>query len=158
MVPHPAGSADPPAARCLQPLFSDPITYSSLDFSCLDLIILNPLYLIISSPARPDLKLPGGSPAASQKDNLSLIYAPGGGCYGDSGRLGESSALCTPWAAASRNGETFPTCCVNASLLPVRREMRAGRYPEVSVMGTTAHATPRWGGRMLLEAERSGDG
>lgn len=37
-----------PAVPWLQCLFSDPITYSSLDFSCLGLIILNPLYLIIS--------------------------------------------------------------------------------------------------------------
>ena len=74
----PSGPADDPAAPCLQRLFSDPITYSSLDFSCLDLIILNPLYLIISSPARPDRKLPGGSPAPWQKDNLSPISAPGG--------------------------------------------------------------------------------
>lgn len=59
-----------PRTLWLQCLFSDPITYSSLDFSCLDLIILNPLYLIISGTARPDMKLSGGSSAALQKDNL----------------------------------------------------------------------------------------
>lgn len=87
MVPCPLGPADPSAVPWLQHLFSDPITYSSMDFSCLDLIILNPLYLIIGSPAWPDTKLPGGSPAALQKDNLPLVYAPGGGCSAEQGRV-----------------------------------------------------------------------
>ena len=109
VVPCPLGPADPPAVLWLQRLFSDPITYSSLDFSCLGLIILNPLYLIISSPARPDMKLPGGSPAALQKDNLPLVLLEGAGqqrwggeSYGDSTRLGGGSSPCTLCAAASQ--------------------------------------------------------
>lgn len=75
VVPCPWGPPGPPAVPWLWCLVSDPITYSSLGFSCLSLIILTLLYLLTS---RPEMKLPGGSPAALQGYHWPPIYIPGG--------------------------------------------------------------------------------
>lgn len=161
VVPCASGPADRPAVPRLQRSFSDPVTYSSLDFSCLDLIILNPLYLIISSPARPDTKLPGASPVASQKDNSSLIYASGGGWPAETGqgeRCGDSTwdgsspapPVLQPRASEELCCDRFPCCWGCAG-----RCAPAPTTPGAIGDGPVAHADPQRRGRVALDAEQS---
>lgn len=88
-----------PQLLWLHRLSSDPITYSNVDFSCLDVIILNPFYLITSSPARAEMLLPGGSPAASQEEDLPQLCSRGA--------WPALCGLCEPWGTP-----LCSSCCI----------------------------------------------